>query len=101
MAGVGTPQIIVALGVRPASVTAPLQLKGQQVALAVLRSVTRGVVPGCAARLLYVARCSKSLAALTDDRVTAAQRKNIAAIRTVNGPLVHVTQTKPLRVRRR
>ncbi|KAI4270823.1 MAG: hypothetical protein LQ337_006452 [Flavoplaca oasis] len=38
MAGVGTPQIIVALGVRPASVTAPLQLKGQQVALAVLRS---------------------------------------------------------------
>lgn len=85
MAGVGIPQTIVALDVRPASVTAPRQLKGQQVALVVLRSAIRGVVPGYAARLL----------------ATAAQRKNIAAIRTVNGPLVHATQTKRLRVRRR
>ncbi|KAL8882335.1 MAG: hypothetical protein Q9198_000653 [Flavoplaca austrocitrina] len=53
MAGVGIPQTIAALAVRPASVTAPRQLKGQQVALAVLRSAIRGVVPGYAARLLY------------------------------------------------
>ena len=61
IAGVGIPQTIVALDVRPASVTAPRQLKGQRVALAVLRSAIRGVVPGYVARLLYVARCFKLL----------------------------------------
>ena len=58
MAGVGIPQTIVGLDVKPASVTAPLQPEEQQVALAVLRSAIRDVVPGYAARLLYVTRCS-------------------------------------------